>query len=98
MLRAMLTVGVLAACAALAQAPPAMAQPQDPPSDAPAPRKALTEWGTVPVLTQDDRLIRCGETIGDAACAWKRLRGGSFDDPAPFDVDSFFDMARRRGE
>ena len=87
MLRAMLTVGVLAACAALAQAPPAMAQPQDPPSDAPA-----------PVLTQDDRLIRCGETIGAAACAWKRLRGGSFDDPAPFDVDSFFDMARRRGE
>ncbi len=98
MLRATLTASVLAACAALAQAPPAIAQPQDPPSDAPAPRKALPEWGTVPVLTQDDRLIRCGETIGAAACAWKRLRGGSFDDPVPFDVDSFFDMPRRQAE
>ena len=80
MSRAMLTVSVLAAVAMLAPAPPAMAQPQESPSDAsrlPRAAQPRRAHSPLPALRQDDRLIICGDAVGAAACSWQRLRRGN---------------------
>jgi hypothetical protein len=79
MSRAVQMIGVLAAVAVLAPAVPAMAQPQETPSDAsrlPRTTQPRRDRAPLPAVRQDDRLIICGDAVGAAACSWQRLRRG----------------------
>jgi hypothetical protein len=64
--RSLLLASLLSLLLVIARPSAAVAQPQGAPPE-PAP------WLPARMLMQDDRLITCGNTIGAAACAWKRL-------------------------